>query len=166
MNTPDLTTERIRILWLEAENNPGVLSRVTGMIRRRGFNIQSISAAPTERPNRSRMTLSVDAGGGEVDQVEKQLDRLIEVTDIADITEQKELVRELLLVRLNGVGERQEELNKLLAEAGGRIIEEEAGELTVEISGWHHSMPRLISELGSFGIIGLARSGPLAISGK
>src|SRR5215510_647514 len=74
--------ERLRVLTAVVEDHPGVLTRVSGMIRRRGFNIQSLSVGPTDAPGRSRLTLTVDAGHAEVDQVQKQLDRLVEVIEV------------------------------------------------------------------------------------
>ncbi|MBO0705032.1 MAG: acetolactate synthase small subunit, partial [Candidatus Dormibacteraeota bacterium] len=95
----------LRVLSVEVENNPGILFRVAGMIRRRGFNIEGLSVGRTDRPGRSRMTLTVDAGAAEVDQVEKQLDRLIEVIEIEDLTEQPRLTFQLVLVKLGVTGE-------------------------------------------------------------
>src|ERR1041385_2814766 len=73
---------RLRILTAVVVDHPGVLTRVAGMVRRRGFNIQGLSVGPTDEHGRSRMTLTVDAGHAEVDQVQKQLERLIEVIEI------------------------------------------------------------------------------------
>src|ERR671938_759664 len=101
MSTPDLNRpSRLRVLTAVVEDRPGVLSRISGMIRRRGFNIQGLSVGPTGVPGRSRLTLTVDAGHAEVDQVEKQLDRLIEVLEIEDLTDAPRLSRELALVKL------------------------------------------------------------------
>src|SRR5919109_1287111 len=101
MSPPEaIGVSRLRVLTAVVEDHPGVLSRVSGMIRRRGFNIQGLSVGPTGMPGRSRMTLTVDAGHAEVDQVEKQLDRLIEVLEIEDLTEAPRINRELALVKL------------------------------------------------------------------
>src|SRR2546430_10760618 len=91
---------RLRVLTAVVVDHPGVLTRVAGMVRRRGFNIQGLSVGPTGQPGRSRMTLTVDAGHAEVDQVQKQLDRLVEVIEVEDLTEQPRLSRELALVKL------------------------------------------------------------------
>src|ERR1700716_1204698 len=103
MNTPNVNGDGhqgLRVLTAVVEDNPGVLMRVSGMIRRRGFNIQGLSVGPTNRAGRSRMTLTVAAGPAEVDQVQKQLDRLIEVIEIEDVTEAPKVSRELALVKL------------------------------------------------------------------
>src|SRR3984893_3146016 len=95
--------DRLRLLAVTVENHRGVRSRVSGMIRRRGFNIQTITVGPSTIVGRSRMTLTVDAGYAEVDQVAKQLDRLIEVIKVEDITEAPTYSRELLIARLDKV---------------------------------------------------------------
>src|SRR5437763_4623103 len=95
--------DRLRLLAVTVENHPGVMSRVSGMIRRRGFNIQTITVGPSTVEGRSRMTLTVDAGHAEVDQVAKQLDRLVEVISVEDITEAPTYSRELLIARLDAV---------------------------------------------------------------
>jgi len=94
----------LRVLTAVVEDHPGVLTRVAGMVRRRGFNIQGLSVGPTDAHGRSRMTLSVDAGHAEVDQVQKQLDRLIEVIAVEDLTDVPRLSRELALVKLAVTG--------------------------------------------------------------
>jgi acetolactate synthase-1/3 small subunit len=156
--------ERVRVLSVEVENRPGVLFRVSGMIRRRGFNIQGLSVGPTGRPGRSRMTLAVHAGHAEVDQVEKQLDRLVEVIEIDDITEQAKKVRELILVKLAVTGEQRAEVAEKVVRLGGRVIDESAGQVIVEVAGEYQPMQDVVRELEPYGIVELARSGPVAMS--
>src|ERR1700694_3426430 len=114
---------RLRVLAVTVENHPGVMSRVAGMIRRRGFNIQTITVGPSTVEGRSRMTLTVDAGFAEVDQVAKQLDRLIEVIAVEDITEAATYSRELLIARLDSVPPTVEQF-------GARRVSENLVELT------------------------------------
>src|SRR5258708_11145482 len=92
---PPTERARLRVLTAVVVDHPGVLTRVAGMVRRRGFNIQGLSVGPTDANGRSRMTLTVDAGHAEVDQVKKQLDRLIEVIEIEDLTESSKLSQDL-----------------------------------------------------------------------
>jgi acetolactate synthase I/III small subunit len=155
---------RSRILSVEVEDHPGVLSRVSGMIRRRGFNIEALAVGLTHRPGRSRITLAVHAGHAEVDQVEKQLDRLIEVVDIEDITVQPERVRELVLVRLSAVGKERALAEAEVEAAGGRVIEAGRDDLLVEIAGEARRVRDLLARLEAYGILELARSGPVALS--
>src|ERR1700730_16073452 len=105
MNTPEaVRLSSMRVLTAVGEDHPAVLSRVSGMIRRRGFNIHGLSVGPTGVPGQSPMTLTVDGRHAEVDQGEKQLDRLIEVLEIQDLTEVPRISRELALVKLAASG--------------------------------------------------------------
>jgi acetolactate synthase-1/3 small subunit len=156
--------ERLRVISVVVENKPGVLSKVSGMIRRRGFNIQGLSVGTTNRPNCSRMTITVDAGHAEVDQVEKQLDRVIEVVEIEDLTEQAKLIREMVLIKLEVQGERRREAMTLVERVGGRVIDQAPDRVLVELSGEQSGMDALLREFTPYGVLELARSGPVAMS--
>src|ERR1700730_5863365 len=122
MSTPEaVRLSSLRVLTAVVEDHPGVLSRVSGMIRRRGFNIQGLSVGPTGVPGRSRMTLTVDARHAEVDQVEKQLDRLIEVLEIEDLTEVPHISSELALVKLAVDEESRSRALTEIDRLGGRV---------------------------------------------
>lgn len=166
MNTPDQpdSVSRLRILTAVVEDHPGVLSRVAGMIRRRGFNIQGLSVGPTDRPGRSRMTLTVDAGHAEVDQVQKQLDHLIEVIEIEDLTEAPRLNRELALVKLAVSGPRRDRVVAEVDRVGGRVVDASPDGVIVEVSGEFDRIERFLEALRPYGIVELARSGPVAMS--
>jgi acetolactate synthase I/III small subunit len=144
--------ERLRLLAVTVENHPGVMSRVSGMIRRRGFNIQTITVGPSTVEGRSRMTLTVDAGYAEVDQVAKQLDRLIEVISVEDITEAPTYSRELLIARLDSVPPTIEQF-------GAR----RAGDNLVELTADTDTIEDFIDFLKPYGIQELARTGPVAM---
>jgi acetolactate synthase-1/3 small subunit len=143
---------RLRLLAVTVENHPGVMSRVSGMIRRRGFNIQTITVGPSTVEGRSRMTLTVDAGYAEVDQVAKQLDRLIEVISVEDITEAPTYSRELLIARLDSIPPTVEQYGA--RKAGGSLVELTADTETIE---------DFIEFLKPYGIQELARTGPVAM---
>src|SRR2546428_14084405 len=124
MTTPEIArAQRLRVLTAVVEDHPGVLSRVSGMIRRRGFNIHGLTVGPTGSPGRSRMTLTVDAGHAEVDQVQKQLDRLIEVIEIDDLTESPKLSRELALIKLAVTGSQRDQAVADVERFGGRVVD-------------------------------------------
>jgi acetolactate synthase-1/3 small subunit len=165
MNTPSTNgaAKSLRVLTAVVENHPGVLSRVSGMVRRRGFNIQGLSVGPTSDDRRSRMTLTVDAGHAEVDQVEKQLDRLVEVIEIEDLTEEPKLIRELALVKLSAAGELREQAVAEVTRFGGQVVD--AGpQLIVEVAGVFDRVERFLEALAPYGVVDLARSGPVAMS--
>jgi acetolactate synthase I/III small subunit len=156
--------QRLRVLTAVVVDHPGVLTRVAGMVRRRGFNIQGLSVGPTERPGRSRMTLTVDAGHAEVDQVQKQLDRLIEVIEIEDLTEAPRLSRELALAKLAVDGPKRDRVVADVDRFGGRVVDAGAGYVIVEVSGEFDRVERFLEALRPHGIVELARSGPVAMS--
>ena len=158
------STTKSRVLSVLVQDHPGVLSRVSGMIRRRGFNIQSLSVGPSDRPGRSRMTLAVDAGHAEVDQVEKQLDRLIEVIEIEDLTDRPMILRELAIVKLEAAGPQREKLVAAVDRFGGRVVEANPKTIVVEVSGDFDKVERFLELLRPYGIVDLARSGPMAMS--
>ena len=155
MSTPSANGSRLqslRVLTAVVENNPGVLSRMSGMVRRRGFNIQTITVGPSTVEGRSRMTLTVDAGYAEVDQVAKQLDRLIEVISVEDITEGPTVKRELVIVRL-------ETVPPVVEQFGARKV----GDRIVELTADTEVIEDFIEFLKPYGIQELARTGPVAM---
>ena len=164
MSTPDAGGRSLRVLTAVVEDHPGVLSRMSGMIRRRGFNIQGLSVGPTEVPGRSRLTLTVDAGHAEVDQVEKQLDRLVEVIEIEDLTDAPRLSRELALVKLAVSGPRRESALAEVDGFGGRVVDAGPEHVIVEVSGEFDRVERFLEALRPHGVVELARSGPVAMS--
>ena len=165
MSTPEaVSLSRLRVLTAVVEDHPGVLSRVSGMIRRRGFNIQGLSVGPTGTPGRSRMTLTVDARHAEVDQVEKQLDRLIEVLEIEDLTGSPRITRELALVKLAPEAGLREAALAVVEQHGGRVVDEGSEQVIVELSGQFERVESALEALKPYRVVDLARSGPVAIS--
>ena len=144
--------DRLRLLAVTVENHPGVMSRVSGMIRRRGFNIQTITVGPSTVVGRSRMTLTVDAGYAEVDQVAKQLDRLVEVITVEDITDAPTYSRELLIARVKDVP-------VVVEQFGARKVADDLVELTADTD----TIEAFIEFLAPYGIQELARTGPVAM---
>src|SRR5215471_17364063 len=153
----------LRILTAVVEDHPGVLTRVAGMVRRRGFNIQGLSVGPTDEHGRSRMTLTVDAGHAEVDQVQKQLERLIEVIDVEDLTEAPRLSRELALVKLAVTGPRRDRAVAEVDRFGGRVVDVGPETVIVEVSGEFDRVERFLEALRPYTVVELARSGPVAM---
>ncbi|HEX6488872.1 MAG TPA: acetolactate synthase small subunit [Candidatus Dormibacteraeota bacterium] len=146
-----------RVISLLVEDHPGVLNRVSGLVRRRGFNISALSVAPSEQAGFSRMTLTVHAGHSEVDQVEKQLDRLIEVVEVTDLTEFERIHRELV------VGRADDSAEPLLTEAGATLLHRNGHGLVFEYTGDAAEAEQLIQDLKAHGLRELTRSGPVAV---
>jgi acetolactate synthase I/III small subunit len=166
MNMPSAAaaSPRLRVLTAVVLDHPGVLTRVAGMVRRRGFNIQGLSVGPTDENGRSRLTLTVDAGHAEVDQVQKQLDRLIEVIEVEDLTEAPRLSRELALVKLAVTGPRRDRAVAEVDRFGGRVVDAGPEQVIVEVSGEFDRVERFLEALRPYGIAEIARSGPVAMS--
>jgi acetolactate synthase-1/3 small subunit len=152
-----------RLLSVLVENRPGVLNRVASMIRRRGFNIDSLSVGPTEDETVSRMTIAVHVGRQQAEQATKQLTKLIDVITIDDITETRKVSHELLLIRMNApVGQRSELLNVVNVFLG-RIVDIASSSMVVEVTGTTEKIDNFVELMRPFGIKEVARSGAVAL---
>jgi acetolactate synthase-1/3 small subunit len=149
--------ERIRVLSVLVEDGSNTLSKISGLIRRRGFHVRSISVGPSREPGRSRMTLTVDAGHAETDQVRKQLERLVEVVEIEDVTGQQMHSRELVVAKVAA-----SDVAGLL-ERGARVLDSGPEGTTVEFAGEGKDVGDFVNELMRHGILDVARSGPVVM---
>jgi acetolactate synthase-1/3 small subunit len=152
-----------RLLSVLVDNKPGVLQRVASMIRRRGFNIDSLSVGPTDDDTISRMTITVHVGRQQAEQATKQLAKLIDVITIDDITGLRNVAHELVLVRMHAPpGERTELLN-LVDIFRGRIVDVAASSVIIEVTGSAEKIDNFIELMRPYGIKELARSGVVAL---
>jgi acetolactate synthase-1/3 small subunit len=152
-----------RLLSVLVDNKPGVLQRVASMIRRRGFNIDSLSVGPTDDDTISRMTITVHVGRQQAEQATKQLAKLIDVITIDDITGLRNVAHELVLMRMQAPpGERTELLN-LVDIFRGRIVDVAASSVIIEVTGSVEKIDNFIELMRPFGIKELARSGVVAL---
>ena len=158
-----MTNNPVRVLSVVVEDHPGVLFRVSGLIRRRGFNIEGLSVGPIGEDGRSRMTLTVHAGHAEVDQVEKQLQKMIEVIEVTDITDDPILTRELAVVRIEAPLAERPALEAKLANFGARILDAGPESMIVELATDAGRVEDFLAEMRSRGIKEMARSGPVAM---
>jgi len=152
-----VTTEKIRVLSVVVEDGPNTLSKVSGVIRRRGFHVRSISVGPSQEPGRSRLTLQIDHGHAEADQVRKQLERLVEVVEIEDLTGHDVHSRELIVAKVTA-----SEVAGLV-KRGARVLDSGPEGTTVEFAGEGKDVGDFINELISHGIVDVARSGPVVM---
>jgi acetolactate synthase-1/3 small subunit len=148
---------RIRVLSVLVEDGPNTLSKVSGLIRRRGFHVRSISVGPSRQPGRSRITLQIDHGHAEADQVRKQLERLVEVIEIEDVTGQLVHSRELVVAKV-----RSSEVEGLV-EKGAKVLDSGPDGTTVEFAGEGKDVGDFIDELFQHGVLDVARSGPVVM---
>jgi acetolactate synthase-1/3 small subunit len=151
------STERVRVISILVEDGANTLSKVSGLIRRRGFHVRSISVGPSRQAGRSRMTLTVDAGHAEADQVRKQLERLVEVIEIEDVTGEAVHSRELVVAKVKA-----SQVTGLV-ERGAKVLNAAADGTTVEFSGEGKDVGDFIDELMRHGVLDVARSGPVVM---
>ncbi len=152
-------------LVMLVEDKPGVLNRVTSMIRRRNFNIDSITVGHSVTPGLSRMVISVDGATTAVEQVRKQLDKIIEVVKITDISEENIISRELALIKVESTAETRGEIIRIATEVfRANVVDLTPESIIIEISGDEDKVNSLINLLRGFGVIELARTGRIAIT--
>lgn len=145
------------------ENKPGVLARVASLFRRRGFNIDSLSVGRTEREDLSRMTIVVEGDEKVVEQVTKQLNKLIEVIKVSDVTKNA-VERELCLVKVNVQPERRGEIIELANIFRARIVDVSRDSFIIEITGDEEKIEAFIDLMRQYGIKELARTGKVAMA--
>jgi acetolactate synthase-1/3 small subunit len=145
------------------EDKPGVLNRVSSLFRRRNYNIQSLAVGHSETPNISRMTIVVDGDNRVVQQVVKQLAKLINVTEVVNVTGTPTVIRELALVKVKAGPGTRSEIIELANVFRGRIVDVGPDSMTVEITGAEDRVESLIRLLRTYGIEELARTGRVAM---
>jgi acetolactate synthase-1/3 small subunit len=153
------------IIAILLQNEAGALTRVTGLISARGYNIESLSVAPTNDPTVSRVTLVTIGSDPVIAQINAQLLKLVDVVAVEDMTVGDTLARELLLIKLQLAAEQVESVAALLRRAGGRILSSDASSYIVELAGTEQEIGEFIAGIGAFGeIVEVVRSGVLGIA--
>ncbi|NQW23605.1 MAG: acetolactate synthase small subunit [SAR202 cluster bacterium] len=145
------------------EDKPGVLTRVASMFRRRGFNIASLAVGKSEQPGLSRMTFVVNGDDYTVSQVAKQLDKLIDVIEVADITNESIVTRELALIKVKTTQSTRGEIIQIVNLFRANIIDVGSESMVIEITGEEDKINALHNLLSPFGIIEMLRSGVVAM---
>jgi acetolactate synthase I/III small subunit len=151
-------------LTVLVENKPGVLARVAGLFARRGFNIFSLAVAPTDDDRFSRLTVVVDVESELLDQVVKQLDKLVNVVEITELAASESVQRELLLATVTASPERRGQVIELVGVFEGRILGVGSDELTVCLDGSPQKVNDFEQLLRSYGIVALQRTGRVALA--
>ncbi|MYE47570.1 MAG: acetolactate synthase small subunit [Chloroflexi bacterium] len=145
------------------EDRPGVLNRVASLFRRRGFNIDSLAVGTTEEPGISRMTIVVASENGIVDQVQKQLAKLIDVIEVADLTGEDAVIRELALVKVACTTDQRREVLDLVDIFRARAVDVAPGSLIIQIVAEERQFNSLIENLEPYGILEMTRTGRIAM---
>ncbi len=146
------------------ENKPGVLARIAGLFRRRGFNIDSLAVAPTEDTRYSRMTIVVDLEGKPLEQVTKQLHKLVNVIKVSDLKPSEALERELALIKVGATTPNRAQIIEIVDIFRAKIIDVSRTTLTVEVTGTADKIDAITNLLKPFGIKEIARTGKVALT--
>ncbi|MDO5835159.1 MAG: acetolactate synthase small subunit [Methanobacterium sp.] len=157
--------QRSHIISAIVMHRPGVLQRVSGLFTRRGFNIDSITVGPSEQDGLARMTIISRGDEKVLEQITKQLNKIIEVIKVRDLDPEGTVIRELCLIKTHATSERaRSEIIQYANIFRGRIVDAGPENLTLEITGTSEKIDALIDLLRSFGIKEISRTGPTAIS--
>lgn len=147
------------VISILLENEPGALSRVVGLFSARGYNIETLTVAPTEDPTLSRMTI-VTAGSDEViEQITKHLNRLVDVVKVVDLSEGPHIERELMLIKVRAVGKERDEMKRMADIFRGRIIDVTDKVYTIELTGVQEKIEAFIGALDRSAILETVRTG-------
>lgn len=146
------------------ENQPGVLARIIGLISGRGYNIDSLNVAPTEDPAESRLTMTVPGDDKVLEQVTKQLNKLVDVIKVADLTGKRYFNRELMLVEVAVASEKRAELVDMTGLFGATIVSVQPNSLTIQITGDESKIEDFLILLKPFKILDLSRTGVIAVA--
>ena len=155
------TTKHILVALVE--DKPGVLNRMASLFRRRGFNIESIAVGHSETPHLSRMTIVVDGTTTMIEQVRKQLDKVIDVVRVTDISGDNTITRELALIKVKASSANRSEIMQIVDIFRANIVDVAADSVTVEVTGDEDKINSLLNLLRGFGIKELARTGRIAM---
>jgi acetolactate synthase I/III small subunit len=151
------------IISLLMENEAGALSRVAGLFSARGYNIESLAVAPTEDPTLSRMTIVTSGSDAVIEQINKQLNKLIDVAAVMDLSEGEHLERELMLVKVRAVDKDREELKRMTDIFRGRIIDVSDKTYTIELTGTGNKLDSFLQAIDRGLILETVRTGASGI---
>ena len=150
-------------LSVTVENEPGVLSRVAGLFSGRGFNIESLNVAPTLEEGVSHMTITTIGDEHIVEQIVKQLRKLVTVIKVVDMLEHKAVEREMVLIKVNAEDAKRAEILRIVDIFRCKVVDVSVDELSIEVTGDHEKIEALINMLSRFGIKEIARTGTVAM---
>lgn len=152
------------IISILLENESGALSRVAGLFSARGYNIESLTVAPTEDPSLSRMTLVTRGSDEVIEQITKQLNKLVDVVKLLDLTVGSHIEREMMLIKIKAVGDAREELKRLVDIFRGHIIDVTSSTYIVELTGTGEKLDAFIQAVNGDAILETVRSGVSGIA--
>src|SRR5262245_50017493 len=151
------------VLSALVQNQPGVLAHVSGMLASRGFNIDSLAVGETEDANLSRMTFVVHGDDAVLEQVRKQLDKIVTIVKVHDISGEDYVERDLMLIKVKAAPQQRTEIALLVEMFRGRVVDVSPGDLMIEISGQERKIETFIELMRTYGILELDRTGRIAL---
>ena len=154
---------RFHTIVTTVENKPGVLARVAGLFARRGFNIESLAVAPTADERFSRITFTVDVASSSLEQVVKQLDKLINVVEISELSPDESVERELMLVTVDVAGGRRHGLLELVDDFRAYVLDANQSQMMLSLAARPGRLDEFEERLRAFGIVQLQRTGRVAL---
>jgi acetolactate synthase-1/3 small subunit len=164
LEASSIYTGRKHILSVLVENKPGVLTRIAGLFARRGFNIATLAVGPTEDPTVSRMTITLDGAAHPIDQVTKQLHKLVNVIKIRDLEPEETIAREMALFKVHADGATRGEIMQLADIFRGRIVDVSNRTATIEVTGTRDKIEAFEQMVRPFGLVEMVRTGEIAIA--
>jgi len=164
LEASSIYTGRKHVLSVLVENKPGVLTRIAGLFSRRGFNIDTLAVGPTEDAEISRMTIALDGANHPIDQVTKQLHKLVNVIKIRDLEPDETIAREMALFKVQADGQTRGEIMQLTDIFRGRIIDVSGRTATIEVTGTRDKIEAFEQMVRPFGLVEMVRTGEIAIA--
>lgn len=159
-----IMTGRTHILSILVENKPGVLARIAGLFSRRGFNIETLAVGPTDDASLSRITLTVDGASHPIDQVTKQLHKLVNVIKIRDLEPEETVARELALFKVSADAESRAQIMQFTDIFRGKVVDVSKRSITLEITGTDDKIEAFERMIRPFGLVEMVRTGEIAVS--
>lgn len=153
-----------RIISVLMENEPGALSRVVGLFSQRGYNIETLTVAPTEDETLSRLTLTTIGDEHKIEQITKNLNKLIDVVKLVDLTEGQHIEREMMLIKVKATGAQRAEIKRCVDIFRGQIIDVTSTVYTVQVAGTSDKLDAFVQAVGDASILEVVRSGVSGIS--
>ncbi|MAD46151.1 MAG: acetolactate synthase small subunit [Oceanospirillaceae bacterium] len=152
------------IISILLENEPGALSRVVGLFAQRGYNIETLTVAPTEDNTLSRLTMTTNGDDRKIEQITKQLNKLIEVVKLVDLSEGAHIERELMLIKVKAVGAQRAEIKRTADIFRGQVVDVSPSVYTIQLTGTTDKLEAFIEAIGPGCVLETVRSGVSGIS--
>lgn len=153
-----------RIISMLMENEPGALSRVVGLFSQRGYNIETLNVAPTDDPTLSRLTLTTVGSDLHIEQLTKQLNKLVDVVKLVDLTEGAHIERDMMLIKVKATGAAREEIKRVTDIFRGQIVDVSPNVYTIQLTGTSDKLDSFVAAMTGSDILEVVRSGVAGIA--